>query len=775
MNSHLFLLRFRPSPLCFLRMSLIAFCFACSFSAGTATAQDLFSTDDGTNPFNASDPAQGAGSIFGGGNSTAPALAGNTGTTTSTAVEKETSPIVLMLRENPPTTPVEMAQGLAWMHSLGRAGEIDRLLGVAAGWSDQMKIELAREAGGAFWIKLRSYASELTEASRTTLQEIQSSPSRQARSPQWINRWADLLASDQPGELQLAQLRLQDAGKDAIVNLLARLTSGQGNVPPQRLAGAIAAFGDEGERALRAAASLGDEAKVSRVLKAIDARRPVGLSSELSAAALGHHVDKSTAKEIASKIDAAYGKTPSPTLIAAHVTQKINNAMHQYNQSRTSAAGTTAAVWRRSADGATVEYAQTEASMKHLAELAHWARVALSLPITPEQASDCKAVLLQEACKRPLTEREVAIGQLTQKGIIAPGELPHVFEHANRLQFHAASLGAIRLIGQSEQEPALAHLDLLSRLLRDSRPAVRYTALTAIANIDPKTPYYGAETALATALEMARISSGPTVLVIGLHTDIRQAAAQQLKDVTGAVPLTANSARTAAMRLRSGQPIEMIFVVDRVQDQSLYQLLQRLRGGRHSKALPIALLTDELTTYEAELASQLPGVVRSVLSRSESQMARVINMLHDELDTDPFDPVDRAGFQDAGQQMLVRITSDRQNYGFYPISDLREELSQFDSSVSGSSQLSLLSGIGTANSQWKLVQMAANLGSSGQDPMAAAASFSTSVERFGVVIKQEDVLRIYELYNAFGPSDASAASALGSILDLIESRSAQGQ
>lgn len=753
----------------------MAICFACPFSAAVATAQDLFSPDDGDNPFATSDADPGAGSIFGGGNAVAPALAGNIGATTSGGGGEETSPIVLMLRENPPKTPTEMAQGLSWMHSIGRAGEVDRLLGIAAGWSDQMKIELAREAGGAFWIKLRSRASGLTDASRTTLQEIQESPSRQARSPQWIDRWASMLASDQPGEVQLAQLRLQDAGKNAIANLLGRLTSGQGNIPAERLVRAIAAFGEEGEHALRAATSLDNEAKVSRVLRAIDVRRPLGLSSELSIAALGHHVDSSTAEKIASKIDAAYGKIPDTAKVSAHVLHNFSNAMQRYNQSRTSSAGIEASVWRRSADGTAVENSQTRASGQHLTELAHWARLAMDLPITAGQANDCKAALLQEACKRPLAERDVATGQLTKQGAIAPGELPDVFEHANRLQFHAASLCAIKLIGQGEQEPALAHLDLLSRLLRDSRPAVRYTALTAIANIDPKASYYGAETALATALEMAKISAGPTVLVIGLHTDIRQAAAQQLSNLTGAVPLTANSARTAAVQLRSGQPIEMIFVVDRVQDQSLYQLLQRLRGGRHSKALPIALLTDELTTYEAGLASKMPGVVRSILSRNDSQMARVINMLHSELDTDPLDTVDRARFQDAGRQMLVRITSDRQTYGFYPISDLRQELSQFDSSVSGANRLGLLSGIGTADSQWKLVQMAANQDQASQDPMAAAASFSTSVERFGVVIKQEDVLRIYELYNSVGPNDASAASALGSILDLIESRSAQAQ
>ncbi len=768
MNSTLFLLR-----VCTLSRFCTLFSLGALFWAPPAIGQDPFAIDDG-DPFADSAPA-GGGGIFG--TSAAAADIAAAPSTSTSDDEGETSPIVLMLRENPPQTGEEMARGLRWMTQIGRMDEVDRLLGIASGWSPQLKTSLARSAGSAFWIKLRGQESELSDASRATLNGISSAPSQQARSPQWINRWAAQLGSDQPGEVRLAQLRLQDAGDAAISDLVSRIVSGNSKVPPTRLLYAIASFGPDGIKAIRAAISLDDPQKVGRVLSAIDPSRPLDFASELSVAALGNRIDEATSKSLADRIGTTYGKLPSTDQVAEHLTTRMTEAMRLYNASRTSPAITNMTVWRPSASGDEVEHVKADASAQDLSTLAHWARQILALGVVSDSstATRCKAVLLQDALKRPQAERTAAMDRLVQSNVIQAGDLPVILEQADQLQLHAAALGAMHLIGTGAREPALAHLELLVQRLRDPRPAVRYTALSAINDIDPQHGFFGTETILATALEMTKLGSGPTALVVGLHADIRQAAAQQLTTLADANILTANSARAAANVLRSGHPIEMIFVVDRVRDQSLYQLLQRLRGGRHSQALPIAVLTDELTSYEEGLVSQMPGVVRSVLSRNESQMARVLSMLYAELDTQPLDAVDRAKFSRIGHDLLVRVASNREKYASYRIGDLREQLSQFDLEIAGGDRIGLLSGLGTPESQWKLVQMASSPSPDAAAQLGAAASFATSVRQFGLVIRQDDVLRIYELYNNLGPSDPGTAKALGQILDVIEARSAQSE
>ncbi|GAB5403315.1 MAG: hypothetical protein Aurels2KO_15460 [Aureliella sp.] len=751
-------------------MLCVSFTFG---AASSVTGQDPFALGD-DDPFANTNPADNSG-IFGGGAPAANIPAAPN--TDANEEEEETSPIVLMLRENPPQTGDEMARGLKWMTQLRRMDEVDRLLSIASGWSPELKTQLARSAGSAFWIKLRSKESELSEASRATLKTISASPARQARSPQWIDRWATQLSSDKPGEVRLAELRLQDAGDAAIGSLVSKLTTGSTQISPTRLLYAIASFGPDGSKAIRAALSLDDSQKVGRVLTAIDPKRPLDFASELSVAALGNRVDAQTAQQLTNRIGAAYGKVPTAEQVGVHLKAKLDAAMQLYNASRTSPPVTELTVWRANARGEQVEHVKADAATQDLSTLSHWARQILALGVVQDssQATQCKAILLQDALKRPQTDRSTALERIVQSDVIGPGDLPAILEQADHLQLHAAALGAMELIGKGARKPALAHLELLVQRLRDPRPAVRYTALAAINDIDPQHSFFGTETILATALEMAKLSSGPTVLIVGLHADIRQAAAQQLTTLADANILTANSARAAATTLRSGYPIEMVFVVDRVRDQSLYQLLQRLRGGRHSKALPIAVLTDDLTDYEEGLASKMPGVVRSVLSRNDSQMARVLSMLHAELDTQPLDAADRARFSRIGHELLVRVASDREKYAAYRISDLRNELSQFDLEIAGDAQAGLLSGLGTQESQWKLIQIAASPSPDAEAQSAAAASFATSVRQFGLVIRQDDIQRVYDLYNDLGPRNPGTAKALGQILDVIEARSTQSE
>jgi CheY-like chemotaxis protein len=271
-------------------------------------------------------------------------------------------------------------------------------------------------------------------------------------------------------------------------------------------------------------------------------------------------------------------------------------------------------------------------------------------------------------------------------------------------------------------------------------------------------------------MEMAALSGGPHSLVIGLQSEIRQAASQMLARQTGAEVTEANSGQSALLALQGNKPIELIFIVDRVSDMSIFELLQRLRKTKNGQSLPLAVLTDSLYPHERRLISDMPGVVTSVLSRDPQHIERVVGRLLAALDTRPMSAGDRSQFAQGGAEFLAKLAGDRGTYSFYPLSDWREQLISAQGSFPLAAQMDLFAALGAAEGQTNLVSLAATPSLSEAERMAAAGAFAKSVRRFGMLMSRQDVLRNYELYNQLGPKDPVAAKALGLVLDVTEAQ-----
>ena len=85
-------------------------------------------------------------------------------------------------------------------------------------------------------------------------------------------------------------------------------------------------------------------------------------------------------------------------------------------------------------------------------------------------------------------------------------------------------------------------------------------------------------------------------------------------------------------------------------------------------------------------------------------------------------------------------------------------------------RLALLSGLGTAESQWKLAGITTIANMPEQDRMEAARAFARSVKKFGMNLHRENVVQAYELYNQCGSKDPVAMKAMGLVLDVIEAQ-----
>jgi hypothetical protein len=87
--------------------------------------------------------------------------------------------------------------------------------------------------------------------------------------------------------------------------------------------------------------------------------------------------------------------------------------------------------------------------------------------------------------------------------------------------------------------------------------------------------------------------------------------------------------------------------------------------------------------------------------------------------------------------------------------------------------LAVLGGLGTAPSQVALVDYASSHSAAIEARRAAAKAFVASVQRHGLQLNRDQILRQYDRYNASETADADTQQVLGQILDVIEKKQPQ--
>jgi hypothetical protein len=82
--------------------------------------------------------------------------------------------------------------------------------------------------------------------------------------------------------------------------------------------------------------------------------------------------------------------------------------------------------------------------------------------------------------------------------------------------------------------------------------------------------------------------------------------------------------------------------------------------------------------------------------------------------------------------------------------------------------LAVLAAVGTADSQTALLDYASSLTLPIEARRNAAGAFATSVQRHGLHLTRDEILRQYDRYNASETADAETQQVLGQLLDVIE-------
>lgn len=748
----------------------------------------------GDNPFESPDPmderARTEEDAFDFGRAELPSDLGTSPAPDSAARPEDASledPLVFILNERPPKSPGEVGRFLKWMSQLEHWSQVGKLLEQVAdsNWDLGMKAEVAQATGAATLRRLRSIEVPLSEGQRKAVSELLRSPSELASTANVIDQRIDQLGDENPAVRRTAQLRLQDGGSQAMLQLTERLLQEDPKIEPAMLAGTLVEFGQQGIDILREASFLADPEKRQRILFALAEVPGNHFSLELASALVGSATETSLSTGLAERLSRRFGKLPEAEAVHQHVAKALDNSLMEYRLARDNSARAvsgrldsellTDTIWLPSPTGESMKAHPTTREMVALARLS---QVAWMLgQLSNADRSDvlkAGAVGLQRLHHFGLKGIEHEEGTLLysfpQPQLSDPQYWIGVFQQATEWEMHGAAVMAIQMMTERIEKGELtAPIEFLSSTLTDPRPPVRYAAFEAIAQVDPRSDYSGSERALSTALEMLRLGAGPQALLVGSNLDLVRAAQGLVSQQTNVESITVTSGRETLRSLTVSHPADLVVIVDRVQDMSLFELLQRIKNSQGGSMIPIAVLVPELSPYEQQWIDKTPGAITGILSEQSDEMGIQLQRLIDSMDVLPLTRQQRSRYAEIAEEFISRIAQDRATYAFYPFDQWKASLVSLPSSASALAQSQVLAGLNSPAGQQRLIQLVAASGAAEQERQIAARGFERSVEKFGLLLDRKDIQMAYDLYNRLGPNDASIAKVMGSVLDVIES------
>jgi hypothetical protein len=376
-----------------------------------------------------------------------------------------------------------------------------------------------------------------------------------------------------------------------------------------------------------------------------------------------------------------------------------------------------------------------------------------------------------------------------RRGGALPDDLQQTLEGASLEQLSAALAAAlparqyraaqrlIETLGQRRDWAALITRDGLPAPLAAAARAphreVRFAALGAIMQIDPRQSFAGSSQVLESLWAFALGSGAPAAVAAAPQAPRASGWAGELRGLgyDGYAAVTGRETlRWAADPLVAAR-LAVIAVDSRLHTPGVREVCYQVRNYEATRGAPIVILAD---------VADLPAM---------QELAA-----HDRLITAVVRPVDAAGMQAAIERAVASagdeaVTAERRQEqarqalawlgqirgaGGAPYDELLRYADRLSATLSQreltAATMETLAVLGTGGSQTLLVDFASSRLRSVEERRQAAAALAASVKSFGVQLTREQIRTQYERYNASEFADAETQEILGQILDVLEAR-----
>ena len=172
------------------------------------------------------------------------------------------------------------------------------------------------------------------------------------------------------------------------------------------------------------------------------------------------------------------------------------------------------------------------------------------------------------------------------------------------------------------------------------------------------------------------------------------------------------------------------------------------------------------------LAERYDGVLVSPMVMNDRVIARQIDNLFQGVRYQDANQAERGENALKALNQLDRYASQPERYPFYDLLSYQDDLLGGLASPSrAASTCRVLGEMGTPDAQRRLLQFASNLQLPLELRQVAADAFAVAVQKRGVMLSRQEIMAQYERYNASAEESAESRILLGTLLDVLESRS----
>jgi hypothetical protein len=327
--------------------------------------------------------------------------------------------------------------------------------------------------------------------------------------------------------------------------------------------------------------------------------------------------------------------------------------------------------------------------------------------------------------------------------------------------------GDVSILATSDGRPSPLAAGLVSPVRE-----LRFAALAAIMQLAPTRSFPGASGVADSLWYFAAGAGDPAAIAVA--SDIIQASnwAGQLRGLG----YEATPVRTGRDALEAGtdpatSPRLAVIVLDSDIGQPLVgEVVYQLRTSDRTAQVPILICSSAPRLATAQLIAQNnPLVLAMPRPHAEGALAALVEQTLALAGRPPVAKELRTAQAAQALTWLAQLLAEGS-----PYDELRRDASLVNRAMHvnelGQPSLALLATLGTAESQAALADFASAQSLPIESRRQAAVALAANVQRAGLQLSRDQILRQYERYNASEASDPETQQVLGQVLDIIEKK-----
>ena len=676
----------------------------------------------------------------------------------------ERSAVVRSIRSSMPSTATELARDIQLMKKIRRWDEVQHWLDEVArlGIDETKATQMVQTAGTQTFLNLMQADVEISASHRASVKRILDLANASAMDPKRLRANVLLLQSPNKSDRIRAFRTLQSAGNRGIAALIDHHLSEQASAPNSTMSEAFSLMGKSAFSAWQAAmVTPHEDARGRLALLAARLGEP-SLSVQLCTAASDVQMDNQVKDEL-NRVAAERNKSiPSGEAIQRYALDQMQKSLDEFQRSRWLDDADAYTTWRLAPNGRSI--LERPARVADLAwnRAVQLANSALRLSESADiDSALAMAVVLEDTARQsPGTasfEDVASILPMVIKDSFEFGVL--VWDASEKAELSSAQLHAVRNLSRWVQPNAMPGpvRDRLAQALSSGYAAVRYEAAESLVRamvVDQEdgstklvdVAFDGRNRLERTLAEMRGLEGRPLALIVGGSTDLRAHTKGLLDAFSFRVTEAASATQTMSL-LRDGLPIESIFIVERVLEMDLGQLVLRIRANPATARCPIAILAASLSRGEHSVAAADPRVVLGSIPPDEAGFADILRRMNIVTQSPKLESANRI----AWNEISWSYWNDRQG--------------QF---ISTQPKLSFETVVESPAGQMNLIAIVLDKSQPLPKREQASQIFVQSVKRFGLLISTETANAQYDEYNTRGPDELDLRVVLGRVLDAIE-------